>query len=253
MPRSERIARLLVVPMAILFAFALFRVTGSVAPDPVTISEGDGASGASDGDGSSSATTGGTSATTILETRAQVAYPANRGMPPVEPVGTYQDGVLLISGSAPNQAIASGYEFKLAALLGGDNVNMQMTRDPRVSGKVLRIDLTRSFRPPDGGTGIDPGYESLAALSTTLLDGLPESTLVVTGHTDSVGTDATNLALSIARARLVVDLLVERGIPVERITATGAGESQPIASNDTPEGREANRRITASFEGITPE
>lgn len=62
------------------------------------------------------------------------------------------------------------------------------------------------------------------------------------GHTDNVGTTEDNLALSSARARTVKSYLIGRGIPEERIIAEGKGESQPIATNDTPEGRQKNRR-----------
>lgn len=64
----------------------------------------------------------------------------------------------------------------------------------------------------------------------------------LTGHTDNVGTTEDNLALSSARAHTVKSYLSERGIPEGRIMAEGKGESQPIASNDTPEGRQKNRR-----------
>ena len=62
------------------------------------------------------------------------------------------------------------------------------------------------------------------------------------GHTDSVGTDAYNQALSVRRADSVRNWLVKCGIPASRLTAKGFGESQPVASNDTAEGRAQNRR-----------
>jgi flagellar motor protein MotB len=62
------------------------------------------------------------------------------------------------------------------------------------------------------------------------------------GHTDAVGTEEKNLDLSKRRAKSVVQYLVEQGIAVERLTSTGYGESQPVATNDTEEGRALNRR-----------
>ena len=65
----------------------------------------------------------------------------------------------------------------------------------------------------------------------------------VIGHTDSVGKDADNLALSIKRANAVVNKLLEMGVSPSRIKAEGKGERQPIVSNDTDEGKSQNRRI----------
>jgi len=70
-----------------------------------------------------------------------------------------------------------------------------------------------------------------------------EKSIVVEGHTDSRGSDDTNLALSEQRASSVRDYLVSQGVAQERITAQGRGETQPIATNDTSEGRANNRRV----------
>jgi OOP family OmpA-OmpF porin len=66
----------------------------------------------------------------------------------------------------------------------------------------------------------------------------------VGGHTDSRGTDAYNQRLSERRANAVRDRMIADGIPADQITAVGYGESQPVASNDTEEGRAENRRVT---------
>ena len=72
----------------------------------------------------------------------------------------------------------------------------------------------------------------------------PGLRLEIGGHTDAVGSDEDNLLLSEARAKAVYDYLVGRGIAPERLTYRGYGESRPIAPNDTPEGRAANRRTS---------
>jgi OOP family OmpA-OmpF porin len=66
---------------------------------------------------------------------------------------------------------------------------------------------------------------------------------VLKGYTDSVGPASYNLKLSEMRAKAVAKALEERGIDASRLTAKGFGESNPIASNDTPEGRAKNRRV----------
>lgn len=76
----------------------------------------------------------------------------------------------------------------------------------------------------------------------TLLDDRPEMRIQINGHTDDVGSDEDNLQLSEARAKSVYDWLVSEEIPAERLSFKGFGESQPIDSNDTEEGRKNNRR-----------
>lgn len=65
----------------------------------------------------------------------------------------------------------------------------------------------------------------------------------VEGHTDSQGSDAVNLRLSEARAASAAQVLIDQGIPAERVESVGYGSSRPVADNETEEGRQANRRI----------
>lgn len=71
----------------------------------------------------------------------------------------------------------------------------------------------------------------------------PNVKVEIGGHTDAQGSDSFNQKLSERRARSVYDYLVSRGIDASRMTAKGYGESQPVDSNETPEGRENNRRV----------
>ena len=67
--------------------------------------------------------------------------------------------------------------------------------------------------------------------------------VTVSGHTDGKGTDAYNLELGRKRAEAVRELLIKFGAPAERLSVTSYGKSQPIADNDTEEGRAKNRRV----------
>ena len=67
--------------------------------------------------------------------------------------------------------------------------------------------------------------------------------MTVEGHTDNVGSPEYNQGLSERRAYSVRDYLVEQGVAPSRVTAIGFGETQPKGSNDTPEGRQINRRV----------
>lgn len=71
----------------------------------------------------------------------------------------------------------------------------------------------------------------------------PDSTVYVTGHTDSTGTADYNQRLSERRADAVAGVLITSGVPASRIVARGAGLTQPVASNETSVGRAQNRRV----------
>ena len=72
---------------------------------------------------------------------------------------------------------------------------------------------------------------------------LPDLKIELSGHTDAVGSDEANKKLSDARANSVRDYLIQRGVRIDKIEAVGYGESQPVATNDTDEGRQLNRRV----------
>jgi outer membrane protein OmpA-like peptidoglycan-associated protein len=71
----------------------------------------------------------------------------------------------------------------------------------------------------------------------------PEIRIHIIGHTDNTGTDAYNMKLSVARAQSVVDWLIGKDIPADRLEAEGRGETEPVDSNNTEEGRANNRRV----------
>jgi len=96
---------------------------------------------------------------------------------------------------------------------------------------------------------VRPAYRPLLEKLRQAADVFPRSQLVVEGHTDSYGGDETNLALSRRRAEAVsAYMTAELGVPAFRISSVGYGETQPIANNDTEQGRERNRRIDIIIE-----
>ncbi len=85
--------------------------------------------------------------------------------------------------------------------------------------------------------------DQLQTVAKALIDQGDSRAIVIEGHTDSRGDEGTNMTLSQQRAEAVRSFLITSGVPAERITAVGRGESAPIASNDTAEGRANNRRV----------
>lgn len=104
------------------------------------------------------------------------------------------------------------------------------------------FDFDKSVVRPDGKKNID---DALAKLK-----GVDVEMVIATGHTDSVGTEAYNQKLSERRAAAVKEYLVSKGIPASKITTLGKGESQPVATNKTKEGRQKNRRVDIEFKGV---
>ena len=101
-----------------------------------------------------------------------------------------------------------------------------------------------------GRIRFEPGRAIVDQDSAGLLDRLietalrcPTADIEIAGHTDADGEDAANQALSERRAQAVLDYLVRAGLPANRFTPIGYGSSQPVASNDTDEGKAQNRRI----------
>ncbi len=98
------------------------------------------------------------------------------------------------------------------------------------------------------------GSSELSAASLQTLSDLnrvlkkyPKNRIVVQGYTDSTGSDAINQKLSTARAKAVYDYLLGSGLKTLSITYVGYGPANPVASNDTEEGRAANRRVVLSI------
>ena len=90
--------------------------------------------------------------------------------------------------------------------------------------------------------------EKLAKISGIIL-AYPDLRLAIEGNTDSVGSDEMNQALSERRAGAVMDYLARQNIPAASMTSQGFGKTQPVASNDTAEGRQQNRRVEMVVSG----
>jgi OOP family OmpA-OmpF porin len=104
------------------------------------------------------------------------------------------------------------------------------------------FDFDKSVVRKDGMARIDEAMGKLAGVDLEMV--------IATGHTDSIGTDAYNQKLSERRAAAVKAYLVSKGIPASKITTIGKGETQPVATNKTAEGRQKNRRVDIEFKGV---
>ena len=120
----------------------------------------------------------------------------------------------------------------------GDSLNIQLT--PIKKGEVFIV--KNLFFATNKTRILKTSEEALNDLYMYLARN-PQVRIRIIGHTDSVGKDAANQKLSDGRANEVMKDLIERGISADRLEAEGRGESQPIDTNDTEEGRQNNRRV----------
>ena len=98
-----------------------------------------------------------------------------------------------------------------------------------------------------GMATLKPGAYTTIDRLATVLKQAPDRKVMIEGHTDSVGADEYNQALSERRATAVQTALLERGVRSDQITALGKGESFPVAGNDNAAGRQQNRRVEMVF------
>lgn len=114
-----------------------------------------------------------------------------------------------------------------------------------------------AVRLPRGTIHFANGNATLSARHRSYLDQVvpvleanPQVRLVVRGHSDDVGPDEANWALSRQRADAVVRYLEERGVPADRLRLQAYAATSPVAPNDTPQGRAANRRVELTIEEV---
>ncbi|MFC3440737.1 OmpA family protein [Sphingobium rhizovicinum] len=122
---------------------------------------------------------------------------------------------------------------------------------------VIRDGDNLLLRMPSGITfaynkaDVQPQFQPTLNEVASVLAQYPKTYIDVLGHTDSDGSDAYNQTLSERRAQSVADYLVGKGVQSARLATRGYGESQPIASNATEEGKAANRRVEIKIAPVT--
>jgi len=118
----------------------------------------------------------------------------------------------------------------------GDNITLNMPSS--ITFALNSADLNAQF------------YNALDGVSLVLKE-YDKTVIEVAGHTDSSGSDQYNQALSERRAQAVAGYLGSHGVKTQRLITIGAGESHPVASNDTEQGRSQNRRVELTIVPVT--
>jgi peptidoglycan-binding protein ArfA len=162
-----------------------------------------------------------------------------------------------LTGTAPSDAVKAGVEAAAKAAWPNATIDNQIQVTPASATTPapvpadecgnLQADITGLLRSPinfetDGST-LTPGSTQMLTQVADKLKACPDSRIAVSGYTDASGNDAINIPLSGNRAKSVADFLTSQGIAGDHVTSQGFGSADPIASNDTPEGKALNRRV----------
>src|SRR6266851_5035883 len=194
--------------------------------------------------------------------KASVGAPsgfANAVMPALGALSRLSTGTLVVSDrevKLSGDALYEAAAVQTRAGLGKDfPQSWQFKADISVKPQAAPVDATVcqqlfSDLLAKGNIRFESGRATIDPDSVGLLDRLvetalrcPAANIEIAGHTDADGEDGFNQMLSEKRAQAVVDYLVKAGLPASQFTATGYGSTQPVASNDTDEGKAQNRRI----------
>lgn len=124
----------------------------------------------------------------------------------------------------------------MQASAAGTGISVERTNDNQ-----LRLNVPSDISFAVNSSELMPGLRPVLDQFAADFDG--QMLVRVIGHTDSTGSDAINLPLSVQRAQSVRDYLASRGVPAARILIDGVGSSRPVADNTTEVGRARNRRV----------
>ncbi len=118
-------------------------------------------------------------------------------------------------------------------------------------GNQIVLNMPGNITFKTDSENINAGFYEVLNSVAVVLNEYAKTTVDVIGHTDSVGSEQYNQQLSERRARSVAEYLAGQNVMTTRLLIEGRGETQPIASNSTPEGRAGNRRVTIQINPLT--
>lgn len=148
----------------------------------------------------------------------------------------------VVSGFA--KKLSSGFEIK------GNATGIESSLVSFIEDGSKAVDKTTWFNFDNllfdtGKSTLKPESDAQITNIAEILKAYPAVKLKIGGYTDNVGSEASNMKLSAARAKSTVDAIVAKGVEASRLESEGYGPQHPVASNDTEEGRAQNRRIAA--------
>lgn len=180
--------------------------------------------------------------------------PVPAGEPAARRATLGADGRLVLTGSAPSWAVATKVVQYAGEKLPGGAAAVQndLTWHPDAAPEIQSGDVVipQAATFALGGNEIDAASKPLLDLAAKIMVDHPTVFAVVIGHTDDQGDEAVNAELASVRATAVVDYLVGKGVVPGQLVVAAAGEDDPLADNQTAEGRNANRRAEIRFKNF---
>jgi outer membrane protein OmpA-like peptidoglycan-associated protein len=167
------------------------------------------------------------------------------------PNGLYQDNIMYLRGAVPSEEVGGDLQRRAEEILGADNVRNELIIDssvPKVETVIVRLGNSVLFK--SGDFDIPPESEPGFVLWAAFLASNPSVTLTVIGHADSRGTPESNQQLALQRAQVAAERITRNGIDLSRVSAISRGADDPVAVNDTQEGRALNRRVEFAVTGL---
>jgi outer membrane protein OmpA-like peptidoglycan-associated protein len=152
----------------------------------------------------------------------------------------------LASEKAGRQAAEQRSKDALTRLAAANAANVKQ------EDRGMVITLSGNVLFASGKSALLPGAQTSLDQVAEALKSQEDKKILIEGHTDSRGTESSNMVLSKARADSVQSYLVSRGLPQERVTSNGLGPSRPVADNNTAEGRANNRRVEIVIQATEP-
>jgi chemotaxis protein MotB len=164
---------------------------------------------------------------------------------------------LILSACVPAQqydALETDYN-QLNQRLSGE-ISAQQVHISRLQG-AIKVAVNSDLLFPSGSWQMPPQAAQLIAKMAPILAPFQQTTIIVTGYTDNVpigpelrqqGVDS-NQQLSLKRAQTVANFLISQGVNPNLVSARGLGDADPVAPNDTPQGRAQNRRVEVTLAG----
>jgi outer membrane protein OmpA-like peptidoglycan-associated protein len=130
-----------------------------------------------------------------------------------------------------------------------DRTGVSVTR----IGDNITLNMPGNITFATNSSDLNAGFFDVLNSVSMVVNEFDQTVIEVAGHTDSTGEDAYNQALSVRRADTVATYLSTRSVRSDRIIEVGMGEARPVATNDTPDGRQSNRRVELTLVPLTLE